>query len=122
MSISSVSLKLDKVARNFWRSRRSRKASQYFQMKLETCRVDTDVRSSQVVPCVELIAESPWDGVSSTALAFSCCHHGVRSRHCRHEGAARAAGTLDRQLTFSSPAAYSCDFQPAQNATRFSGA
>ena len=38
MSISSVSLKLDKVARNFWRSRRSRKATQYFQMKLETCR------------------------------------------------------------------------------------
>ena len=29
---------------------------------------------------------------------------------------------LDRQLTFSSPAAYSCDFQPGQSATRLSGA
>src|SRR5258708_18717695 len=94
MSISSVSLNLDKVARNFWDSRPSRKASQYFQMKLETCRVDTDFRSSHVVPCVVLIAKSPWDGVSSTALAFPCCHHGVRSRHSRHEGAARAAGVL----------------------------
>src|SRR5215472_15177447 len=69
-------------------------------MKLETCRVDTDVRSSHVVPCVELIAESPWDGVSSPALAFPCCHHGVSNRHSRHEGAARAAGTLERQLIF----------------------
>jgi hypothetical protein len=25
---------------------------------------------------------------------------------------------LDRHLTFSSPAAYSCDFQPGQSATR----
>src|SRR6516165_3963370 len=63
-------------------------------MKLATCRVDTDVRSSHVVPCVVLIAVSPG----------RCFFH-------RHEGAARAAGTLDRQLTFSSPAAYSCDFQ-----------
>ncbi len=38
-----------------------------------------------------------------------------------HEGAERAAGTLDRQLTFSSPAAYSCDFQPGQSATRLFG-
>ena len=39
----------------------------------------------------------------------------------RHEGAAISAGTLDRQLTFSSPAAYSCDFQPDQSGTRLRG-
>jgi DNA-binding winged helix-turn-helix (wHTH) protein len=39
----------------------------------------------------------------------------------RHEGAARSAGTLDRHLTFSSPAAYSCDFQPGQDAIRLIG-
>src|SRR5215471_13441781 len=74
-------------------------------MKLETCRVDTDVRSSHVVPCVVLTAVSP----------------GTVFFH-RHEGAAISAGTLDRQLTFSSPAAYSCDFQPAQSVTRLSWA
>src|SRR5258708_37906880 len=84
-------------------------------MKLETCRVDTDFRSSHVVPCVVLIAKSPWDGVSSTALAFPCCHHGVRSRHSRHEGAARAAGGLYRPPTFFSPPAYSFCFLPGHN-------
>jgi TolB-like protein/Flp pilus assembly protein TadD len=48
----------------------------------------------------------------------------VRRAHCgvswdgvfrRHEGAARSAGTLDRQLTFSSPAAYSWDVQRGQS-------
>src|SRR5690349_12627836 len=34
-------------------------ASQHFQMKLVTCRVDTDVHSSHVVPCVVVIALSP---------------------------------------------------------------
>ena len=81
-------------------------------MKLETCRVDTDVCPSHVVPCVVLIAVSL--GRVFPGLAFPCCHHGVRSRHSRHEGAARAAGTLDRQLTFSSPAAYSCDSSEAR--------
>src|SRR5258708_31089247 len=81
-------------------------------MKLETCRVDTDFRSSHVVPCVELIAKSPWDGVSSTALAFPCCHHGVRSRHSRHEGAARAAGMLVPQLLIFLPPAPSFTFPP----------
>jgi len=57
---------------------------------------DTDVRSSHVVPCVALIAVSP-----------GTVHW--------HEGAARSAGTLDRQLTFSSPAAYSCDVNRGQS-------
>src|SRR5258708_28921446 len=88
-------------------------------MKLETCRVDTDFRSSHVVPCVVLIAKSPWDGVSSTALAFPCCHHGVRSRHSRHEGAARAAGWLVPPLTFFfSPASF-FDVPPRPTATPF---
>src|SRR5258708_21369715 len=89
-------------------------------MKLETCRVDTDFRSSHVVPCVVLIAKSPWDGVSSTALAFPCCHHGVRSRHSRHEGAARAAGMLERPLSYFPPPTQTFEFPPVPNAPHLS--
>src|SRR5260370_10031721 len=85
-------------------------------MKLETCRVDTDFRSSHVVPCVELIAKSPWDGVSSTALAFPCCHHGVRSRHSRHEGAARAAGFVCGRSSFFRTLPFFLVFAPRSSA------